>query len=639
MGGREHRDDKLTITYGAGVSGRVTVPEVTDDSSHEFLVQTKTRGGEGSREDFSSIVDSDGVIGSSPVGADLIAAKNNLTIRVETLAGSGTVDVSPMAVLADAENERLVFTYTAKGNIDSVRLTLPISPWPGFTIGAVVSNKGTLSAVTAGSRNIIVTELGLTKDSTVEITYSGIEVPETAQEWTFGFGSGGADSGTGDVDGGAKVAVVSADGSGQVHNASETGAQVGPSGENPTIQFVADDGTAAPRAGQIGNLVFYYNLATSEYIRGGELRINVPPRWRTGLNNDNVEVKQYKSTTDETDENQVAEADRPGVQVAGSDIVVTIKKQGPGEPIRIRYNKAMAPAIRDESAFEVRSKSRERGNRAQIRRNRFDTTHPDTGIGTETAQVIVDVRDGKSGDSGSATLISRPSVVSAGSNDNTFVITYTAAAELSTRESNGGLDDEITRPTSESAFSSNGIAGIQLQIPSDWSRPVNDEPTDDEPNPDTAYITVRSSPRTGVLYNVDPLIIGNYNILVPIKQILPNQRIILTYGAETNQVEAPGSAGEVVFTILSKGGENGDTFTEFPKDKGPPSEGLFKFNVAAGWFWIGKRSRGKWWMQVGQVEMSMRSMGATRALKLTLSTRPRVRLRMAQFVLRSLKVG
>ena len=81
---------------------------------------------------------------------------------------------------------------------------------------------------------------------------------------------------------------------------------------------------------------------------------------------------------------------------------------------------------------------------------------------------------------------------------------------------------------------------------------------------------------------------SGYTISVPIKQILPGQRITLTYGAGKDTAEAQGNKlDKVGFFIKSKGGQlsrdpgidSDDTFTALAKGGQLVDGGKYEFNV------------------------------------------------------------
>ncbi len=555
------KDDTLRITYGlgGGASG-VDIPEL-DNYVHQFSVQTSTRG-----ESFDDI--------------DAEPESVELQIRSTALAGSGKIVVSPDSVPASVEGvERkttLNFQYTAAGNISTIGLRTAPGDWPFFkhstsaeTDGRVSTNRGTLTGPTrdSPSGNLTVTfSPELIEGQSVTITYSNVTVPTNAAEHDFDFTSEGAPLGLGP----AKVYVVSADGSGKVsRTARETGAVT----ENAAIgkgNVVIEHGR---RAGEKGNLVFHYNLAAEEYVRNGEVRINVPSGW-TAPTTGNVEVKQFEGSA------EVAEADRPALRIAGRAIVVDIKKQNSAENIQITFKEAVAPTRSSESEFRVLAKSSSRGSLQQIRKNR-------TVIPRESAVVIVQVVNGPNG-SGTATS-NIPATVPSGTSHNRFRFDYTATRELSTRE---------PYPTSQPGTDFAGVAGIQLTIPVDWSQPVIPDSSPTVNNSNTAYVTV-SGPRDaffdfGEAGNLeqDLVISGNtasgYTISVPIKRILPGQRITLTYGAGKDTAEAQGNKQDkVAFLIKSKGGQRSsddgidsdDTFIALAKGGQLVEGGKYEFNV------------------------------------------------------------
>ena len=565
------KDQKLVITYGlgGGASG-VDVPQ-SDDEDHQFNVQTRTRD-----ESFA------------PIATE--SAK--LQIRSTALAGSGKVVVSPDSALASKANDQgqitvtrkttLRFQYTAAGNISTVGLGLPPN-WPSFqhsssaeTNGRVSTNRGTLAGPTrdSPSSNLTVTfSPKLIEGQSVTITYSNVTVPTNAAEYDFPFTSEG-----GAFDSPVNVYVVSEDGSGKVSNsARETGQVTGDEGIGEG-NVVIEHGR---RAGEKGNLVFHYNLDTDEYVRNGELRIIVPSGW-TAPTTGNVKVKQFDEGSAE-----VAEADRPALSTQGRAIIVAIKKQNSAQNIQITFEEAVAPTRSSESEFRVLAKSSSRGSLQQITRNR-------TAIPTESAVVIVQVVDGPNG-SGTATS-NIPATVPSGTSHNRFRFVYTATRELSTRED--------LHPTSKPGTDFAGVAGIRLEIPLDWSRPEILGSPDNPASPpivntsNTAYVTV-SGPRDAFFdfgkpgnLEQDLVISGNatdgYTISVPIKRILPGQRITLTYGAGKDTAEAQGNkADKVHFIIKSKGGQRStdpgidsdDTFIALAKGGQLVEGGKYEFKV------------------------------------------------------------
>ena len=559
------KDQKLVIKYGAGggASG-VDVPQL-DDLPHPFNIQTSTRG-----ESFA-------VIATDSAKLEIIST---------ALAGSGKVVVSPDSAPASTRNDQgqirvdrrttLRFQYTAAGNISTVGMGLP-SNWPSFqhsssaeTNGRVSTNRGTLAGPTreSPSNDLTVTfSPKLTEGQTVTITYSNVSVPTDAAEYDFPFSSEG-----GAFDPPVKVYVVSEDGSGKVSNsASETG-QVTKNADIGEGNVVIERGR---RAGEKGNLVFYYNLAADEYVRNGEVRIMVPSGW-TVPTTDNVVVKQLEGST------EVAEADRPALSTPGRAISVAIKKQNSAQNIQITFKDAVAPTRRSESEFRVLAKSSSRGSLGQIRKNRTD-------IPRESAVVIVQVVDGKNG-SGTATS-NIPATVPSGTSHNRFRFNYTATRELSTRTATRELatrDDLTSKPSSDFV----GVAGIQLAIPKGWSRPEIPTSPPTLNTAGTAYVTV-SGPRDaffdfGEAGNLeqDLVISGNatdgYIISVPIKRILPLQRITLTYGAGKDTAEAQGNKEDNVgFFIRSKGGQSDDTFAALEKGGQLVEGGKYEFDVGS----------------------------------------------------------
>ena len=548
------KDDTLRITYGlgGGASG-VDIPEL-DNYVHQFSVQTSTRG-----ESFDDI--------------DAEPESVELQIRSTALAGSGKIVVSPDSVPASIEGvdrrTTLNFRYTAAGNISTIGLTTP-ADWPLFkhstsaeTDGRVSTNRGTLTGPTrdSPSGNLTVTfSPELIEGQSVTITYSNVRVPTNAAEHDFAFTSEGANLGP------ATVYVVSADGSGKV---SGTVGDTGAVTENAAIgkgNVVIEHGR---RAGEEGDLVFHYNLDADEYVRNGEVRINVPSGW-TPPTTGNVEVKQFEGSAEVDDED-----DKPALRISGRAIVVDIKKQNSAQNIQIMFKEAVAPTRSSESEFRVLAKSSSRGSLQQIRKNR-------TVIPRESAVVIVQVVDGPNG-SGTATS-NIPATVPSGTSHNRFRFDYTATRELSTRE---------PYPTSKPGPDFAGVAGIQLTIPVGWSQPVipDSPPTLNTSN--TAYVTV-SGPRAA-FFDFDEagnleqdLVISGNTISVPIKQILPGQRITLTYGAGKDTAEAQGNKQDKVgFLIKSKGDQRSsdpgidsdDTFTALAKGGQLVEGGKYEFNV------------------------------------------------------------
>ena len=285
-------------------------------------------------------------------------------------------------------------------------------------------------------------------------------------------------------------------------------------------------------------------------------------------------MKQF-TASGSTDE--VVEADRPTHESPGRVIIVAIKKQESGQPIRITFKEAVAPTRREDSRFRVISKSSSGGRLSQISKNRIDNSRP--------SEVIVKVVDGKNG-SGSATVTHNGgslSAVPSGSNNNVLRFVYTASAELSTRLSDGSVADRT-----DAGFASaniNTMAGIQLQIPTGWARP---NVLDTDGNSAGANVTV-TGPRTAFFdFNTaqrgfdEDLVISPsepYTISVPIRQLLPRQSITLTYGAGTDKAEAQGTKGDVKFLIKSKGGQQGDVFTGLPKGGQLAEIGELQFEV------------------------------------------------------------
>lgn len=564
---RMGKDDKLTITYGAGggASG-ADVPQTV--GRHPFTVSTITRGGPESAETFRAI-------------ADL----TKLEIMTTPLEGSGTFTVTPddvpVSTTAVSRTAQLVFTYKAAGNINTIGISVAAN-WPNFqhpsspqSNGRVSVSRGTLAGVAAdndvGNSSISVDNLNLTEGQEVRITYS-VTTPTVVGESSFTVRSGSSNTGGGSaLDGGVKVYVVSKDGSGKV-SASPTDVTQITSAAAPNA--VIND---AWRAGEKGTLTFYYNLAAGEYVRNGELRIGFPSTWPAPPE-DKVTAKQLASAGGA----EVAEADRPTRAVSGRIIVVSIKKQQPNEVIEIKVaDEALAPTRRETSRFRVSSRSSSSGSGGQllqIAKNRVDTSRP--------SEVIVRVVDGKNG-SGSATVTHNGgslSNVNSGSNNNELRFVYTATAELSTRLSDGSVADRT-----DSGFGSANVdtmAGIRLQIPAGWASP---NVLDTDGNPAGANVTV-TGPRTAFFdfqpttrgFDEDLVIDGN-TISVPIRQLLPGQSIRITYGAGKDKAEAQGPTGDATgdgaFNILSKGGESGDTFTKLPKGGQLAEAGEFRFKV------------------------------------------------------------
>ena len=565
------KDDKLTITYGAGggASG-ADVPQTVGD--HQFTVSTITRGGTESAETFKSIADI-----------------TKLVIETTPLEGSGvftvTPDDVPVTTAAVSRTAQLVFTYKAAGNINSIGISVAAN-WPNFqhpssaqSNGRVSVSRGNLAGVTAdndvGSSSISVENLNLTEGQQVRITYS-VTTPTVVGEGEFTVRSGSSNTGGGSaLANPVRVYVVSVDGSGKVSAAAGDVAAVTTTAPNAVIND-------AWRAGEKGTLTFYYNLASTppaarEYVRNGELRIAFPSTWSAPPIG-KVTVTQLASAGGA----QVPEADRPTRDVQGRIIIVSIKKQQPGEVIEIKVaDEALAPTRREVSRFRVSSRSSSSGSGGQllqITKNRIDNARP--------SEVIVTVVDGKNG-SGSATVTHNGGSlanVNSGSNNNELRFVYTASAELSTRLSDGSVADR-TDPGFTSA-NINTMAGIQLQIPTGWASPnINDS----EGNPSGANVTV-TGPRTA-FFDFNPatrgfdgdLVISGHTISVPIRRLLPGQSITLTYGAGTDKAEAQGATGDATgagaFNILSKGGESGDTFGKLPKGGQLAEAGEFRFKV------------------------------------------------------------
>ena len=269
------KDDKLTITYGAGggASG-VDVPQVAGD--HQFVVETITRGGVNSIETFETVAKDE-------------AAENKLKITATALEGSGTFTPSPdnvpVTITSAPRTARLTFTYKAEGNINTIGVTTPAN-WPTFkhpssteSNGRVTVSRGELSGVTAeasaGNTIISVNKLNLTENDIVTITYD-VTTPTVVGPGEFRVTSGSSESGGGSPAEKMTVYVVSEDGSGKVASTDNDVAAVTSSNLNAVIG-------SDRRAGDKGDLVFFYNLASGEYIRSGELQITVPSTWSTPL--------------------------------------------------------------------------------------------------------------------------------------------------------------------------------------------------------------------------------------------------------------------------------------------------------------------------------------------------------------------
>ena len=576
------KDDQLVIAYGAnGGNSGLRVPEVNSARAYNFDIETKRKG------DTSF--------------ADVPKARNNavdLQIQATPIDGSGTVNVDTDVVINTTDNNErkrdLVFTYRAHGEIGSVRLERP-TPWPQFqhpeNTGTDVDNNGgkvSISGDRQGTSNLGAGATAssvrfdfspkLTEGQSVRIRYQNVRIPTAAAEYQFKFFSGTAVGGQGLLVSNVSVIVVSEDGSGKVSST------VRDTGEQSNNELVIEN---VRRAGIETILVFYYNLDDSgadekEYIRNGRLRITAPSEW-TLLQKDKA-VEQRDTADLKIADIEARKDNKPVLELSGSDIIVTIPEQKNREYIKITV-KANTPTRRDKSQFTVESQTSQAGTLTGIRKNTVSSP-----------VVIVDVVDA---DDGTGTVTSNiPATVPSGSRDNVFVITYTAIAELSTRKADGdlatateigGKPSVVSDGSDFSGVSSNiEVAGIQLRIPNTWATPNF---ADTEENP-VSSANVRVDGPGSAFFNFDTtkggydedLVIDNvtgfHTISVPIKQLEAGESITLTYGAGTDKAEAqPGTGDKVGIYILSKGGVDGDTFTNVKKSGPLADDGKFQFNV------------------------------------------------------------
>ena len=302
---------------------------------------------------------------------------------------------------------------------------------------------------------------------------------------------------------------------------------------------------------------FFYNLDSDEFVKGGEVEIIVPNGWtRPAMSGDGKVVIEQVTSTGATIPDLADDA-KPILTIRGQSIIVEIKEMDSNQSIKITYGRdgtednATAPTISGDSEFLVRSKTRAVGFRTIIAKNQVLTT--------EDSKVIVEVVDGASG-SGRATS-TLPGTVPSGSTNNTITFTFTATAQLS------------------------NTAEIRLQIPEGWAVP-NISGGDQAPG--TANVTITSSVGDGIddTNNDDQgdesdARISGLEIVVPIDNLPPGQRITIIYGAGDNKAEAQGElpvedlddgVRYAKFIMSSQGGVSGDSLMPV----GDPEDGVLK---------------------------------------------------------------
>ena len=557
------KDQKLTITYGAGggASG-ATVSTVENESGYIFPIQTQMAGAKPNHDEH----------GFTPLSDD------ELRIVVEDVEGSGTVSVSPTTAVKGTTNSYRL-QYTAAGNINSLRINKPASGWPDFkhhsspsVAGRISVSRGVLQNPTAASPSsdeIILHDLNLSPGQTVTINYTNVTndesggTPQTPalKVNTFRVGSS-ALKGTpaNDLAKGAEVFIVSADGTGKVAEIATDTTQISGDGNNDRINRDGAGEDTVVRAGGKTSRIFFYNLDSTEFVKGGEVEIIVPNRWTLPALSGDGKVVIEQVTSDSnlggTITPALADDAKPTLTIIGRSILVAIKEMDENQSIKITYGRdgtddtATAPTIREDSEFLVRSKTRAAGIRRIIAKNQALTT--------QDSKVIVQVVDGASG-SGTATS-TLPGTVPSGSNNNTITFTFTATAQLS--------ED----------------AAIQLQIPEGWAAP---NISGGDQMAGTANVTITSSIGDGIDdFNSDnqrdesDANISGLTIVVPIDNLPPGQRIIIIYGDGDNKAEAQGELPPAdddgvryaEFIMSSRGGESGDDFMPV----GDPEEGKLK---------------------------------------------------------------
>ncbi len=394
--------------------------------------------------------------------------------------GTGTAAYVGDAIAAASSGNQLTFDFTAAGTMDTgaISLTVP-SSWtlpqgtqfqPGYTI-VTTPQGGSVGNSTFSGQTITVPINTLGPSQKVRIVYGS------------GSGSSGVQS---QLNAGGATFIVKSRGKsgGELKNISDA--------PNNALQPVvvvinARDGSGtmsvsppSVTAGSVATLTFTYVPAGT--IDGGAVSITVPQGWPNPT-----------STNTTVPSESGAQFGTLDVSSEPGTVKVPIIALTSGQRVRIQYT-VTVPATLDTVRFITKSRGSQTGQFLEL-----DAGSPSVTVG------------GAADGSGTVTVTSVTTPVTAGSTGNEIRILYRAAGPMA-----------------------NGA--ISVDLPAGWS-------------PREGQITVDS---TGTINSAGVTFTGGI-VTVPITNLNVNQTITLTY----SNAKAQGNAGNAVFRVKSKGSGTG----------------------------------------------------------------------------------
>lgn len=429
---------ELTITGGTGSPPSVItliVVNLTEIDVGEKVTVSyplATVGSSGTAADFAR--SATGVRTTLGTAATDIAVNKLEGGKVRTVAGSGTLAISPVAIEAGAKRRTINLTYTAQTALPATTM-ITVTP-AGIATPLASGNVTGATLGTGDAAGSIILDVGdgLAKGKVLKATIKNVDIVTTADEypWTVMHGTDSPD--TADVD---ETLLVD--------DARPTLSVVYTKGDAVSFEVVGPDTFPAGSK----QMIMFRFTADKTPIRDGRVSFTIPSTLGSAptITKDAAGRVTVSVSGGELAKDQ---ATKPGI--SGRTINVGVKKLDVGGSVTITYGDAVL--------HHVAAKG---DNKIKIR----GTFRNSAGSSTRTAMGTADVEIGNVEDgTGTATL--SPITVEAGSNNRAFEVTFTASGTMDggmvVLEKPTGWGDMQDDPTKRNYVTTRGSGVASLDV-------------------------------------------------------------------------------------------------------------------------------------------------------------------------------